>query len=116
VLRRARSSRAQVLQAQPHADQQVSSGVDRHPLPVAPVEQLQPPAPPEQRSAALRSEAVRDEALRSRLAAIRLKDLSSSRCPRVRDGYAWFLHQQQGAAQAKIHSPCRPVRSLSGAP
>jgi hypothetical protein len=59
--------------------------------------------PVEQRSAALRSEAMRDEALRSRLAAIRLKDLSASRCPRVRDGYAWFTRQQQVAAQAKTH-------------
>lgn len=60
--------------------------------------------PVEQRSAALRSEAMRDEALSSRLAAVRLKDLSASRCPRVRNGYAWFLHQQQVAAQAKTHS------------
>ncbi len=59
----------------------------------------EPPAPPEQRSAALRSEAMRDEALRSRLAAVRLQDLSASRCPRVRDGYAWFIRQQQVAAQ-----------------
>lgn len=99
VLRRARGGRAQEPPAQPQADQQASSNLDRTPLPVAPVEQLQPPAPPEQRSAALRCEAMRDEALRSRLAAVRLKDLSSSRCPRVRDGYAWFIRQQHGAAQ-----------------
>lgn len=104
VLRRARASRAQGQQVKQQDAQPACSGVDRLPVPVAPVEQLQSLALPDQRSAALRSEAVRDEALRSRLAAIRLRDLSTSRCPRVREGYAWFISLQQGAAQAKVHS------------
>lgn len=60
----------------------------------APVVVAQPP----QRSAPDRSEAVRDEALRLRLAAIRLHDMSQHRCPWVRDGYQWFIRQQQLAA------------------
>ena len=63
-----------------------------------PASSSEAPAPPDQRSAALRSEAVRDEALRLRLAAIRLHDMSQHRCPWVRDGYAWFRRQQQLAA------------------
>jgi hypothetical protein len=110
MLRRARGGRAQEPPAQPQADQQVSSGVDRLPLPMAPADQLQRPASQEQRTSALRSEVVRDEALSSRLTAIRLKDLSSSSCPRVRDGYAWFTSLQRksmGFVCTSVHNTYR---------
>lgn len=101
VLRRARCNRGKAQSAASEPAIPASDGARGL---VTPVEQLQPPAPPEQRSAALRSEAMRDEALSSRLAAVRLRDLSASRCPRVREGYAWFIRQQHGAAQSKLHS------------
>lgn len=71
--------------------------------PVVPPVDPPPASRGQQRSAALRSEAMRNADLRRRLAEVRLRDLSASRCPRVRDGYAWFTRQQQVAAQAKTH-------------